>query len=333
MCFRVPKNGCKVRYFKRKNVYLCSRFGKNTTHMTYKNKGLVLGIVSAMTYGMNPLFALPLYERGMNADSVLLFRYGLAAVFLAFLMKRKGIPFSIRARDLLPLLTLALLFAFSSLALFLSYQYMDVGIASTLLFIYPVMVAVLMALFYKERISPFTMSCIALSLSGVGLLSKGSDGMPLSAIGISLVMLSALFYAVYMIRLDHSTVRHYPVLKLTFYGLLLGLPVFLARILLGEALTLPGSPFEWANIFCIALLPTVVSQTLMTIAIQHIGPTPAAILGALEPVTAVFFGVTIFGEQLTPHICLGILLILVAVLLIVGRAPLQHFAAEYLHRR
>lgn len=301
-------------------------------YMTYKGKGFVLGIVSAMTYGMNPLFALPLYERGMNVDSVLLFRYGLAAFFMALLMKRKGISFSLPLRDLGPLLFLALLFSFSSLALFMSYQYMDIGIASTLLFVYPVIVAVLMALFYKERLSLFTACCIVLSLIGVGLLAQGSNGVPLSPVGIVLVLLSALFYAVYMIQLDHSRVCHYPVLKLTFYGLLLGLPVFAARLLLGSELTVPDSAFEWADVLCLSLLPTVVSLTLMTVAIQHIGPTPAAILGALEPVTALFFGVTLFGEQLTPRICLGIVLILVAVLLIVGRVPLQRFVAERLHR-
>ena len=303
--------------------------------MSYKHKGFLLGIVSAVTYGMNPLFALPLYGRGMNVDSVLLFRYGLAAVFLAFLMKRRGIPFSVPLRRHGgALVSLALLFAFSSLCLFLSYRYMDAGIASTLLFVYPVMVAVLMALFYKERLTLFTLCCIALSLCGVGLLAQGSGGVPLSLAGICLVLLSALLYAVYMIRLDHSAVSHYPVLKLTFYCLLLGLPVFACRLLLpGGGLTLPASAFEWADVVCLSLLPTVVSLTLMTVAIQHIGPTPAAIIGALEPVTALFFGVMLFGEQLTPRICLGVVLILAAVLLIVGRVPLQHLVAEWLKRR
>ena len=120
--------------------------------MNTKAKGYIYGAIAAATYGMNPLFALPLYENGMNANSVLFFRYLFAIPILAIMIKSRGRNFTIHRADLLPLSVMGLLVAISSLALFLSYNYMDAGVASTILFVYPIMVAVIMALFFKEKI-------------------------------------------------------------------------------------------------------------------------------------------------------------------------------------
>ena len=100
--------------------------------MNPKLKGYALG-----TYGMNPLFALPLYSAGMTADSVLFFRYALAIPLLAAMTAMRGRSFRVTRPQLLTLAMLGLLMALSSLSLFLSYNYMDAGIASTILFVYP----------------------------------------------------------------------------------------------------------------------------------------------------------------------------------------------------
>ena len=123
-----------------------------------------MGIIAAASYGTNPLFALPLYADGMNPDSVLLLRYLAAIPVVALIMVMRGRSFRVNRRQLVTLAVFGILMALSSLTLFLSYTYMDAGIASTLLFVYPIMVAVIMAGVYKERISKLTIFCIAVAL-------------------------------------------------------------------------------------------------------------------------------------------------------------------------
>lgn len=297
--------------------------------MNAKAKGYLLGAVAAATYGMNPLFALPLYKEGMDTDSVLFFRYLFAIPLLGVMLKARGRNFRLQRREIVPLLLLGLLVALSSLALFLSYNYMDAGIASTLLFIYPIFVALIMAVAFRERLSPQSALCVLLALCGIGLLFKGSDGATLNLTGTLLVMVSALAYAVYIVGVNRPALKSVATLKVTFYVLLFGLSLFLVRLDFGGAVTLPGKWYLWGNLFALALFPTAISFLCTTSAIQYIGSTPTAILGALEPVTAVFFGVTIFGESLTPRIGCGILLIILAVSLIVAGNRISTYLVRF----
>lgn len=286
--------------------------------MNDKFKGYLLGTVAAATYGMNPLFALPLYADGMNADSVLFFRYLFAIVILGVMLKWRGQNFKVERRALLPLAVMGTLMAFSSLFLFQSYNYMDAGIASSLLFVYPIMVAVMMTCFFHERLTWQTVVCMGLALSGIWLLYQGDDGTTLSVLGTMLVMLSALSYAVYIVYINRSSLNDMPTVKVTFYVLVVGSVVFGVRLLCaGEVLT-PQRWYMWGNLVSLALFPTAISLVCTTRAIQFIGSTPTAILGALEPVTAVIIGVLVFGEVLTVRSVSGIVLIIVAVSLIVA---------------
>ena len=163
--------------------------------MNDKFKGLIYGAVAAATYGMNPLFALPLYKAGMNPDSVLFYRYLFAIPLLGIMLKARGRNFRIERRQVFPLIVMGLLVAISSLTLFESYNYMDVGIASTLLFVYPIMVTLIMAVVYKEKLTWQLALCMVLALSGIGLLYKGGDGATLSLVGTAFVFASSLSYA------------------------------------------------------------------------------------------------------------------------------------------
>lgn len=284
-------------------------------------KGFIYGAVAAASYGLNPLFTLPLYEVGISADSVLFYRYGLAVVMLGILMKIKKQSFALHRAEILPLWVLGILFAFSSLTLFMSYKYMDAGIASTILFVYPVLVAILMAVFFKEKVSFLTMLSIAMAFGGISLLYQGEGGKTLSMIGVLFVFISSLTYAVYIIGVNRSVLRDMPTSKLTFYALLFGLSIYIVRLGFCTRLDIITEPLLWANPIGLALFPTIISLVAMTKSIHYIGSTPAAILGALEPVTALFFGVVVFGERLTPRIITGIVLVLAAVtLIIVGKS-------------
>ena len=283
-----------------------------------KTKGFILGAIAAASYGMNPLFPLPLYSAGMSVDTVLFYRYSLAVIVLGIMMKFQKQSFAIKRVDVLPLCIMGLLFAFSSLFLFMSYNYMDAGIASTILFVYPVLVAIIMAVVFKEKVSPITMFSIALAFVGISMLCKSPGGQTLSLVGITFVFLSSLSYAIYIVGVNRSSLKDMPIAKLTFYVLLFGLSVYVVRLQFCTELQVIPTPMLWINAVSLAVFPTVISLVTMTKAIHYIGSTPTAILGALEPVTALFFGVLVFGEQLTPRIILGILMVITAVTLIIG---------------
>lgn len=293
-----------------------------------KAKGFVCGAVAAATYGMNPLFTLPLYEEGMSVDSVLFYRYGLSVLILGILMKVQGQSFALKKNEVLPLVVGGLLFSASSLMLFMSYKYMDAGIASTILFVYPLMVAVIMFLFFHEKVSLLTIFSILLAFSGIGLLYKGEGGETLSFVGMLLVIFSSLSYAVYIVGVNHSTLKMMSTVKLTFYALLFGLSIYIVRLNFCLDLQSVPSFSAWGHVFAMAFLPTVISLVCTAASIHSIGSTSTAILGALEPVTALFIGVMVFEEQLTPRLMLGILMILLAVTLIVVGKPVITFIRE-----
>ena len=287
-----------------------------------KTRGYVLGAVAADSYGLNPLFALPLYGAGLGPDSVLFYRYLLAVVMLGSLMIFRRQSFALTRRDILPLAVMGLLFSFSSLCLFASYNYMDAGIASTILFLYPVMVAVIMSACFGERVTASTVLSILLALGGIAALQgrrRSRAGPP----NVPRWSSSSLCYAVYIVGVNRSSLRDLSTEKLTFYSLLFGLSVYLVRLRGVAGLQMIPSPLLWINAVSLALFPTIVSLVTMAGAIRRIGSTPTAILGALEPVTALFFGVLVFGERLTPRILTGVALILAAVTLIIAGKSLR----------
>ena len=242
---------------------------------------------------------------------------------LGALMLVRRQSFALHRRDVVPLAAMGLLFSFSSLFLFESYNHMDAGIASTILFLYPVLVAVIMAVGFREKVTRATVLSILLAFTGIALLYKGGDGQALSFAGVALVFLSSLCYAVYIVGVNRSALCDMSTEKLTFYALLFGLSVYVVRLRFCAGLQPVPTPGLWINAVSLALFPTIVSLVTMAAAIRRIGSTPTAILGALEPLTALFFGVVVFGEQLTPRIVAGVVLILAAVTLIIAGKSLH----------
>ena len=299
--------------------------------------GYVFAALAAASYGTNPVFAKPLYADGMNPDSVLLFRYAFGIALLGLLMIWNGwrrhnlsTAFRVSRHSLPQLVILGILMALSSLTLFLSYNYMPVGIASTLLFTYPILVAVIMTLVYHEPMSWLVVICLLLATSGVGMLCEQGEtpldtsnlsnspwGVSPFMIGALLVLLSSLSYAIYLVGLNKTRVRTIASMPVTFYVLCFGFLLFVWRICFGGAFTLPQHGVMWLNLIALGLLPTVVSLLLTAWAIQRIGSTSTALFGALEPVTAVALGIIFLGESINLREFLGMVLIFVSVTLVV----------------
>ncbi|MGJ0352458.1 DMT family transporter [Aliarcobacter cryaerophilus] len=284
--------------------------------MSLQTKGVILAIISAICYGMNPLGALFLYEEGLNVNSVIFYRFIFASILLAIFMLIKKDSFYLKFKEIILLAFLGLLFGISAISLFNSFLYMDAGLASTVLFIYPIFVAIIMALFFKEKNSIITILSIIFAFLGVVLLYE-SDGANVSNFGIFLVIVSSLCYAIYIVIINQYL--KISALKVTFYSMLFCTITILIHSFFDSSLNImPLVNFNmWFYTIFLALVPTIISLLFLIKAIQLIGSTSASILGALEPLTAVLIGVYVFNEKITFWLVIGILFILFGVILIV----------------
>ena len=287
--------------------------------MKRKTIGFINGTIAAASYGTNPLFALPLYARGLNVNSVLFYRYAIAVLIYALWLKFvKKMSFKITKKELLPIFALGVLYSISSITLFSSFQFIEAGVACTILFIYPVIVALIMSIFFKEKLTKTVIGSIFLTSIGILLLYKGKNGISLNINGIILVLFSALSYALYMIGINTiKPIQKINRAKLTFYVMTAGLTVYIYNILTTTPLQTLSTPSMWVFSIGLALFPTIISLETITISIKLIGSTTTAILGALEPLTAIFFGIIFFHEQMTIRIASGVILILIGVFQII----------------
>ena len=277
-------------------------------------KGYLFAAIAAASYGTNPIFAIPLYREGISVTSVLFMRYAMAVAIMFFAtMIKSPKTFVIKPKYVGLLAFMGILMVLSSIALFESYKYLSAGIASTLLFFYPVMVAVIMAIFYKERLTKKSWACLVTAFLGVVILSKNDDGGFISLLGLTLVMLSSLSYAIYLVYINRGPMKKINTSTITFYVILGGFLVMIPYCLLDGGLMLPKTTPAWINAIGLGFFPTVISLIFTSRAIALIGSTETAIFGALEPLTAVILGILILGETLTITPAIGMILIFVSV--------------------
>lgn len=286
-----------------------------------RRAGITYGALAAASYGTNPLFALPLYAAGIGVNSVLFYRYAIALVLYGLWLKFvKKTNFKINVKEGLVLLLLGLFFSLSSYTLFDAFKYIEAGIACTILFIYPVLVALIMAIFFREKVTKTVITSIGLITTGITLLYHGKDGATLNLHGVLIVLLSALLYSLYIVGVKNiKIINHMNSAKMTFYVMLFGLIVYIANLHFCTELQPLTSPVLWLFVCGLAILPTIISIETINIAIKLIGSTTTAILGSLEPLTALFFGIVFFHEELTPKIMLGVIAVLSGVILIIRR--------------
>lgn len=277
-------------------------------------KGYLFAAIAAASYGTNPIFAIPLYREGISVTSVLFMRYAMAVAIMFFAtMIKSPKAFVIKPKYVGLLAFMGILMVLSSIALFESYKYLSAGIASTLLFFYPVMVAIIMAIFYKERLTKKSWACLITAFLGVVILSKNDDGGFISLLGLTLVMLSSLSYAIYLVYINRGPMKKINTSTITFYVILGGFLVMIPYCLLDGGLMLPKTTPAWINAIGLGFFPTVISLIFTSRAIALIGSTETAIFGALEPLTAVILGILILGETLTITPAIGMILIFVSV--------------------
>lgn len=279
-----------------------------------KFKGYALGIISSVSYGLIPIFILPVKQAHFSLDITLFYRFLFSALMIGGYLLYSKENLSINKKEGLILAILGICYALSSEFLFLGYDYLTAGIASTVLFIYPVIVALIMFFFYKEKLTKLSITSLLLAFAGVLVLCLKGKGLEINYAGLGIVMTSSLFYALYIIIVNKSDIK-VSGFKLSFYSMLFTSVFFMIKAMIAkESFEIP-SVTVFLNFVIFALLTTVISTLCLVFSIKSIGSTPAAILGALEPVVAVMVSVLMFNEKFTFNLFLGIILILLGVIL------------------
>ena len=299
-----------------------------------KFKGFLYGIMASSTFGLLPLFTLPVMGEGLTTFSILSYRMLFASILVAVLMLIGRVSFATNLKELRWFAVLGFLYYGSAALLFQAYGGMASGLATTLHFMYPVSVTIIMALVYKQRPSVVTICAIILSLVGVALLClrESSTGVS-SLLSVFLVLLSGVCYAVYLVLV--STVRRINQQnsqKLTFYVLMFSGAFFMLSTLQGGGLQIIPSASAGINLLLMATLPTLLSNLALVRSVKSIGSTLTSVLGAMEPLTAIIVGILVFDESLRGLMIVGIILILVSVSLIVLSPLLDKRIAERLQR-
>ena len=277
-------------------------------------KGYLCAFISAFTYGLIPLFMIPIKKaESFSVDATLFYRFLIASgAILLFLCYQKQ-RLRISLREGLIMSILGLLYALSAEFLFLAYDYLSPGIASTIFFSYPIIVALVLVLFYKEKITIPTILSLLLVVAGVGVLSI-KEGSTINYIGLGISLLGALVYAFYILIINKVRIEASGV-KISFYSMLFSSLYFWVKtLILGESIAIPSLSLV-GDITLFAIITTSLSLVALVYAVRYIGSTPTAIMGAFEPIVAVLISVGLFGEALTSSLIIGGMVIIAGVLI------------------
>lgn len=280
--------------------------------------GFLLALLSSAAFGLIPLFSLPLLHDGMSPECVLFYRFLFGALAILPMPVLRHERLAAPPRELLRLALFSIMYALAALLMFQGFHYLPSGVASTLQFLYPLMVMIIMILFFHEKPSLITVCSVLLAILGVFLLSGGEGEGTVSLKGIVLLLVSALCNAVYICGLHVARIRSISGLSITFWVLFFGMAASLANAVVSGTFQWLHSWEELALAVLLAVVTAAISNLTLVLAIQRIGSTMASILGVMEPLTAVTVGILVFDEPATPGVFAGVAVICAAVVLVMA---------------
>ena len=301
----------------------------STAHLNYEKKkrrirlnGIFYAVISSASFGFSPLFSIGLLAAGLTNFDVLSYRWGIAGIVLMIYAMCKKKSLRIGSFDEgWKILLLSALRAITSVTLLIGYANISSGIASTINFMYPIIVALCMMFIFGEHKSLIDIGAIALSIFGVYLLASGDSVIVEGGntkLGLTCSIVSAFSFAAYYILMKKLRADKIEVVKFTTWIMILSAVYFIicALVYEGELNIIRGCK-NWLYILGLGLWSTMISNFTGVKAVRRIGPTLTSILGALQPVTAVILGVAFLHEHLYVRSMIGIALILVAVTIVV----------------
>lgn len=298
-----------------------ARYIKKKKRITFN--GVFYAIISSCSFGFSPLFSLGLLAAGLSNFDVLSYRWSVAAVVLMIYAASKGKSLRLSTFDeVWKVVLLSLLRSITSITLLIGYANIASGIASTINFMYPVVVALCMMLFFGEKKSIVNIISILISIFGVYLLASG-DGLKVeggnTVLGLTCSIISALSFAAYYILMKQTKADKIEVVKFTTWIMLLSAVYFIiCGFIFDGKITMVSDLKLWGYIAGLGLWSTMISNFTGVKAVRRIGPTMTSILGALQPLTAVVLGVLFLNEHLGPRTIAGISIIMVTVTFIVA---------------
>lgn len=287
-----------------------------TAEKTRYVAGVVSAVVSSATFGLIPLFAVPLLDAGIEVNTILFYRFVIAVAVFGLILLFRRVNFRVTFRQAAYILMLGLLYSATSLWLLNAYQYIPAGVATTINFLYPVPVTLMMVLFYREKFSSALVAAAVVSIAGVAMLTW-ADGVALNMKGVGMALATVFTYAFYIVGVNRPFLNGVGSSVITFYILLIAAVFFFVN----DAATVGVcwiSDYRYLfSLVMLALVSTLLSNLTLVLAVKRIGSSATSILGSMEPLTAMAVGTLFLGERITASIAFGVLLIISAVLIVI----------------
>ena len=288
-------------------------------------KGILFALISSGTFGLVPLFSLPLMVPSLRPEgilaisvpTILFYRFLFSSITMGAVCSFKKMSLKINLKDIGMIFLLALLYAATAKFLVDSYEYIASGLATTIHFLYPIFVSFIMISFFKEKKSTILLIAALLSLLGVGFMCWHGETSKGLATGLILSAITVFTYGLYIIGLNKSRVSQIPVETLTFYVLFFGCIIFFVYALLTTGIEPINLTSDWVNLILLGFFATFISDLTLVLAIKYAGSTITSILGSMEPVVAVLIGSFFFAEHFDMYSALGLLLVLSSVTLVI----------------
>ncbi|RXQ95627.1 hypothetical protein EO244_07125 [Ancylomarina salipaludis] len=280
-------------------------------------KGTLMILLSAVFFGLMPFFAIKIYAEGFDVNNLLLYRFGFAFIWIALFCMYRRIDVRINKKQFFLILFIAFVGTMlTTYTLFLSYQYISTGLASTLHFVYPVITIALASMIYKEKFTFRKMIALLLSILGIGLLSMGGES-NLNMIGIIWALVSGLLYAIYIIGMAHKELKKLSPFSVAFWIFGITSVLFLCKSFFTNQINTNFTPNSLFYIINLSIWSTFLAVVLFYRGLKFIGPGKASLLSTLEPLTGVIVGILVFNEKMDMKSSLAIVLILISVLTVV----------------
>ena len=290
-------------------------------------KGIVSTVVSALLFGLTPILASLTYDMGSTPETVTFYRNLLAIPVLLAVMLLKNMKLRISWNVFGSIALVGVIgCGATTLMLYISYQYVGVGTATTLHFLYPVFVALICRLFYKEHLG--TQKIIALIVAGAGILCFMELKQVTHGIGILLAIASGLTYSLYMVGIEKRGLKDISPYKISLYiAIVVSAALLLYNIPMKKIVfVLPPKAFLY--IFVIAICTSFLAVALLQLGIKYLNATTAAIFCLLEPITSMITSAVVLGEAIMPQKIIGCLLIILAVIILVVKKPTEHILSD-----
>ncbi len=276
--------------------------------------GVLLSLLAAASFSTSAIFAKLAYAAGLNVGQILQLRFTLAVplMILFLLIKDRTLPNFSRSLVLKGILLGGMLYGIQSSCYYNALLYIPASTASLILYFYPVAVAIMAKLFFKQAIGRVGALALAIVAAGCGLVFFDAFQRSLEPLGLILAFGASATYSCYLIALQVA-VRNERPLILTFHVILFAALTF---NLLGDSSYLlhidrPGLIFGGG----LALFSTIMGLGFLYLAVDRLGSAHAAVIFTFEPILVVALSRIVLNERIVVWQIAGMILIIAGIII------------------